>query len=475
MFLYVLLICYFMSLPLTPRHILLIKRANMNPTANYTQIFQEFLTPFYNNFLVWLLAPHTYYQAIIVGFAIMLAYGLTKLVRHFVLALKEPDGRVKDFSKRWFMRRSGRLIYPAASLIFLAAAYPVAEKLIQHVEIIDAAQRVTFIWLLWVTLKAYVTNTLVRTIGIWMLLPAALLRLFGWFEPTAEYLSTYGFTLGEVEITAYTFVKAIFFISIIVWVGKIASNSGEGYIRNNTTLTRPTKELLIKLFDIVLYAILFLITLNLIGIDLTALAVFGGALGVGLGFGLQKIASNFISGLILLTEKSININNLVEMDDGTFGYVRKLGARASVIETFDGKEVMVPNEDFIISRVANLTHSSSKGRVDVAVGVAYDTDLHKAHTLILEAAQNYEGIINNEEEYAPQCYLREYGDSSVNFLLTFWVKDVSQGRWRQQSDVMFAIWDAFKENGIEIPFPQRDLHIKSGLDAFKKQSKPLKK
>jgi len=342
----------------------------------------------------------------------------------------------------------------------------IASHTLKHIEVIQAAQRVAFIWILWVGLRAFVTNTLVRTVGIWILLPAALLQLFGWLDTVIAYLNGYGFKLGEVEITAYTFIKAIFVASIVIWLGKLISNASETYIRSNTSLTRPTKELLIKLFDIVLYTGLFLVTLNLIGIDLTALAVFSGALGVGLGFGLQKIASNFISGIILLTEKSININNLIEMDDGVYGYVRKLGARASIVETFDGREVMVPNEDFITSRVANLTHSNSRGRIEIPVGVSYDTDLRLAQKLILKAAMDYEHAETDIEDYKPQCFLREYGDSSVNFLLTFWLEDVTKGRWRAQSDVMFTIWDSFKEHNIEIPFPQRDLHIRSGLDAL---------
>ncbi len=447
----------------------------MEPTEEYIEAAEKTLTPLYEGAMVWLSAPYTYYQAFSIAIAVLLAYGITKLVRHYVLAVKEPDGRVKAFSRRWFMRRSGRLIYPLLTIIFLSVAEAASQQLIKHVEVIHAGQRVAFIWLLWVALKAFVTSTLVRTVGIWILLPAALLQLFGWFDATVSYLNGYGFTLGEVEITAYTFVKSIFFVSIVIWLGKLISNSGEGYIRSNTSLTRPTKELLVKLFDIVLYSILFLITLNLIGIDLTALAVFGGALGVGLGFGLQKVASNFISGLILLTEKSININNLIEMDDGVFGYVRKLGARASIVETFDGKEVMVPNEDFITSRVSNLTHSSTNGRIEIPVGVSYDTDLHLAYDLILKAANDYEKSLQTDDDHKPKCFLREYGDSSVNFLLTFWLEDVTTGRWRAKSDVMFAIWDAFKEHDIEIPFPQRDLHIRSGLEGLKAAPKNKKK
>ncbi|WP_025897030.1 mechanosensitive ion channel family protein [Sneathiella glossodoripedis] len=430
----------------------------------YIQEAEEKIVPLTEQFLTWAQNPDIYYQLAIAAGAITIAYVFTFLIKAGVKELQKPKRSHRKTSLRWLLYSLSRIIFPAISIFSLIFATQLAEEIVQQTETIDAIQRLSIVWLLWACINAFVSNTLIRTIGLWMVLPAALLQLFGWFEPVTNLLESYGFTLGKVEITAYTFVKAIFFVSIIIWLGKLISNAGEEYIRRNRSLTRATKELLIKLFDVVLYAVLFMTTLNLIGIDLTALAVFSGALGVGLGFGLQKVASNFISGIILLSERSININNLIEMDDGVFGYVRKLGARASVVETFDGKEVMVPNEDFITSRVANLTHTTTKGRVGITVGVSYGTDLRLAYDLIKTVADDYESAVHDDEELSPQVYLRDFGSSSVDFLLTFWLEDVSKGRWRAKSDVMFAIWDAFKENDIEIPFPQRDLHLRSGFD-----------
>lgn len=443
----------------------------MQQTTNpneYLSVIESFLAPFIDNLMIWLAAPNTYYQAVTIGIAFASAWGIMLLTRYFFVALKEPDGRVDVYSKRWFMRRSGRLIHPLLTMLFLFISKPVFGFFVDDVTLIIAAQRIAFVWFLWVTLGAFITSTLLKTVALWILLPALLLKLFGLFEPVVTYLDAQGVAFGEVNITLYTAVKAIFFVSIVIWAGKVLSNGGEGYIRKSKSLTLSTKELLIKLFDIALYTVLFLITLNLLGIDLTALAVFSGALGVGLGFGLQKIASNFISGIILLTEKSIRINNLIEMDDGVFGHVRKLGARASVVETYDGKEVLVPNEDFITSRVANLTHSNSKGRIEIMVGVSYSSDLRKVQKIILDVLEKRDDVITKNEEqdgyFKPKCFLWEFADSSVNFRITFWLEDIGQSRWRTKSEAMFDIWDALKENGIEIPFPQRDLHIRSGLE-----------
>ncbi|MBT6547667.1 MAG: mechanosensitive ion channel, partial [Gammaproteobacteria bacterium] len=211
----------------------------------------------------------------------------------------------------------------------------------------------------------------------------------------------------------------------------------------------------------VIYLVAFLVGLDFVGIDLTTLTVFSGAVGIGLGFGLQKIASNFISGLILLMEKSIEEGDLIELSDGTFGYIRRASARYTLVETFDSKEILVPNEDLITSRVVNWTFSNSSARIEIELGVAYDSDIDLAHDLILAAAREHPRCAIKPE---PACFLRFFGDSSVNFILHFWVEDVTLGRWPTQSEVMFSIWRKFKDNGIEIPFPQRDLHIKGPLN-----------
>lgn len=268
----------------------------------------------------------------------------------------------------------------------------------------------------------------------------------------------YALVLGDYEITAYMVLKGAFIAALLFWVTAVIAGFGETRISRMRTVKRSTQILLTKFFQILVYAIAFVVGLDMMGIELTALAVFGGALGIGLGFGLQKITSNFISGIILLFEKSINQDDLVELQDGFSGFVRRISSRFTLVETFDGKEIMIPNEDFITSQVINWTYSNKQGRVDIEVGVAYDSDLEKAQALILEAASEHERCITEPE---PVCFLNEFGDSSINFLLYFWVADVTEGRLRPRSEVMMSIWRKFRDNGIEIPFPQRDLHIRS--------------
>jgi small-conductance mechanosensitive channel len=231
----------------------------------------------------------------------------------------------------------------------------------------------------------------------------------------------------------------------------------ENSLRATSRLSYNSRALIVKLTEIVLYFIAFMITLNVVGVDLTALAVFGGALGVGIGFGLQKITSNFFSGIILLVEKSIKAGDLIEIASGTTGTVKQLAMRYTLIETADGREVMIPNEDLIVGRVTNWTYTTSHARIDITIGVAYEADMDKARALMIEAATEHPRCI---AEPAPNCFMREFADSSVNFMLIFWVDDVTQGRLGPQSDVMFSILRKFAANRIEIPYPQREMRMR---------------
>jgi small-conductance mechanosensitive channel len=289
-----------------------------------------------------------------------------------------------------------------------------------------------------------------------------ILGFMGFLQPIEEFLSSeaLSFKIGETKISAYLIIKAAITIFMLFWMAGIFSEFGEKRIQSLKKVKTSNKALIIKAFQIVIYFLAFIITLDILGIDLTALAIFSGAVGIGLGFGLQKITSNFISGIILLFEKSVENEDLVELSDGTYGFVRHTGARYTLIETFDGKEIMIPNEDFITNRVTNWTYSNTKGRVEILIGVSYDSDIELAKDLIIESAREHPRCIEDPE---PVCYLSEFADSSVNFILFFWVSDVTQGRFEPKSEVMFEIWRRFKQNNITIPFPQRDLHIKQEI------------
>lgn len=294
------------------------------------------------------------------------------------------------------------------------------------------------------------------------------LGYLGYLDQAKVFLDSdpLSFKVGDLRLSAYTITKATLIIFALFWLAGVLSDFGEQRIKKLRRVRAANKALMIKALQIASYFLAFIIGLDVLGIDLTTLTIFSGALGIGIGFGLQKIASNFISGLILLFEKSIESDDLIELSDGTFGFIRHTRARYILVETFDGKEIMIPNEDFITSRVTNWTFTNSKGRVEINIGVSYEGDIELARELMLDAAREHPRCIADPE---PVCYLRQFGDSSVNFILYFWVADVTAGRFEPQSDVMRAIWRKFKENNITIPYPQRDVHIKSqgvGHDAI---------
>jgi small-conductance mechanosensitive channel len=282
------------------------------------------------------------------------------------------------------------------------------------------------------------------------------------FKPIKTFLSTEPllFQLGNFKLSVYAILKGILLIIFLIMAADLLIDFVERAVKNMKRVRAANRALIVKVFQVSVYFLAFIIGIEILDVDIKSLALLGGALAIGIGFGLQKITSNFISGLILLFEKSVEEgHSLVEFEDGAFGLVTFMGARYTLVETFDAKEIMVPNEDFISSRVINWTYSNKLARMSVRIGVSYKSDIELAKKLILQAAMKSKKISQVKK---PECFLIEYGESSVNFDLFFWVDNVIHDRFAPRDDVLFMIWRSFKENNIQIPFPQRDVHIKEG-------------
>lgn len=291
-----------------------------------------------------------------------------------------------------------------------------------------------------------------------IIIGAGILWHQGHIRPLADFLSQPEFTikLGKTKITPYLILKTLFILIMFIWFALRLSDLAESSIIKIKNLSASTRALAIKTVSILIYIIVFLIGMDVMGLDITAFAVFSGAIGIGLGFGLQKIASNFISGIILLFEKSVEEGDLVDLGNGINGFVRHTGARYTLIETFDCKEIMIPNEDFITSKVTNLTYSNKMGRMELQIGVSYDSDLLKAKEIILNAAQDHR-LCSKEKK--PECFIENFGDSAVTILLLMWLDDVTDGRFSARNDILLEVWQKFKENNITIPYPQREVRI----------------
>jgi small-conductance mechanosensitive channel len=245
---------------------------------------------------------------------------------------------------------------------------------------------------------------------------------------------------------------------VLLWAAMAGSRILEHRMQSVRGLTPSFRVLTGKLIRIALITVAFLIALSSVGIDLTAFAVFTGAVGVGVGFGLQKLVSNLISGVILLLDRSIKPGDVIEVGE-TFGWVSSLNARYASVTTRDGKEWLIPNEDLITQRVTNLSFSSEQLRLLLPFGVSYDSDVRAAIALAVEAAKEVPRVLAHP---APVCRLMGFGDSSVDLELRIWINDPVNGVVNVRSEILLNMWDKFHANDIRIPFPQRDLHIQSG-------------
>ena len=290
----------------------------------------------------------------------------------------------------------------------------------------------------------------------------AVLSIAGLLGPTIEVLSGPAFTLtlGQLSFNLYQILAIALLLGVLLSVAAYIARFAEGRLRDADWVTPAGRVLINKTLRTGLYVLAILIAIGSVGIDLTALAVIGGAVGFGIGFGLQKIVSNLISGVILLMDKSIKPGDVITVEN-TYGWVNKLGARYVSIITRDGIEHLIPNETLITEPVSNWTHSDANTRLRIPVGVAYGTDLELATKLGRQAADNHPRVLDKPARHAPRCLVKTFGESAVGLEVRFWIKDAHEGVSNVKSDVMLEVWRLFRENGIEIPYPQRDLHIRS--------------
>jgi small-conductance mechanosensitive channel len=288
----------------------------------------------------------------------------------------------------------------------------------------------------------------------WSIAALNILNLLG---PTIEILDSAAVTFGTLRISLYTVVQSTLALAILLSVAMYVAGLLESRIRTSRNLSPSVQVLFSKSLKIVLVSLAVIIAVRSVGIDLTALAVVGGAVGLGVGFGLQKVISNLVSGVIILLDKSIKPGDVIAVGD-TYGWVSGLGGRYVSIVTRDGIEHLIPNELMITQTVENWTHSDSQTRLKVPIGIHYKSDVKLAMQLCVEAANETERVLSSPEA---KCLLIAFGDSAVDLELRFWIQDAHQGIRNVRSDVLLKVWDKFHEHSIEIPYPQRDLHIRS--------------
>ena len=347
------------------------------------------------------------------------------------------------------------LTLPAAWLFLLWIAV-VAFDYAQHpTEVLRIAASLLAVWL-----AIRLTSNLVRdpgwakaiTVIAWAL---AALSILGLLDDATNVLDGVAITIAGVRISALLVLNAILSLAILLWAAILASRILERRITQSVQITPTFQVLLIKLLKVVLVGIAIAVALSTVGIDLTAFAVFGGAIGLGIGFGLQKIVSNLISGVIILLDKSIKPGDVIKVGD-TFGWINSLGARYASVVTRDGTEYLIPNEDLITHQVVNWSYSHDAVRLKIPIGISYKSDPRKAIELCFEAAREEKRVL---ETPPPNVLVKGFGDSSVDIEIRIWIRDPKNGVSNIKSAVLLRVWDKFRENGIEIPYPQRDVHL----------------
>lgn len=284
------------------------------------------------------------------------------------------------------------------------------------------------------------------------------INILGYTDLVANVLDRMAISVGSVHLSLLMVLKAVV-ILVALFIGvRIMNAAASRRIETIEDISPSMKVLSVKAVQLASYSIAFVIGLQSVGFDMTSLTVLSGAIGLGLGFGLQKVVSNLVSGVILLLDKSIKPGDVITLDD-TFGWISSLGARYVSVLTRNGTEFLIPNEDLITNRVVNWSHSSELVRLDIRFGVAYASDPHEVKRIAPAASLKVKRVIASP---APVCHMVGLGDSSIDFILRFWIRDPTNGLTNVRGDVFLALWDALKEAGIEIPFPRRDVTILPG-------------
>ncbi len=397
------------------------------------------------------------------GMAQILVVGLAFLAAR--LAAPRAQRALESVSRGWRYEQQLRQVAAALQPLTL----PIVWLMLQWLSVLIAAQAglphqlvkiVVSLITAWVVIR--LTTTLVRdptwsrfiAIAAWTI---AALNILNLLDPTTALLDRIALTLGGLRISALTIIKAALSLAVLLWLATMFGRLLERRITTLPNLTPSLQVLLAKLLKIVFVAIAVLVALNSVGIDLTAFAVFTGAVGVGVGFGLQKAVSNFISGVMLLLDKSVKPGDVISVGE-TYGWVGSLGARYVSVVTRDGTEYLIPNEDLITHQVVNWTFSSNQVRLKIPIGIAYNADVRKACAVCLEAAAQARRVLSDP---TPVCLLRGFGDSAIELELRVWIQDPKNGVSNVKSDVLLLVLDKFQEHGIEIPSPQLEVALKT--------------
>ena len=348
------------------------------------------------------------------------------------------------------------LLMPLAWLVFVGAAQFTANQLGWLNAIVGIAVSLLTAWVVIRLMLNFIADPWWSKAVAMFVWAVAALDIVGLLDPTLAFMDRLAINLGEFRLSVLLVAKGVVALVVMLWMANWASRLVETRLRGMSQFTPSQKVLFGKLARVAFITLAILITINSVGIDLTALAVFSGALGLGIGIGLQKVVSNLLSGVILLMDRSVKPGDVVSIS-GTYGWINAIGARYVSVVTRDGIEHLIPNEVLISTPVENWSHSDRLVRQRLPIGISYDSDVKLAIELSQQAAGDFKRILKDP---APRCLLKGYGDNALNLELRVWIEDAEQGVSNIKSEIYLRVMELFAEHGIHFPYPQRDIHVK---------------
>jgi small-conductance mechanosensitive channel len=411
--------------------------------------------------LGWLSSPAAWSQFGLLAVAYLVARLAAARVTPIVTRLLDPAAKAGPLANaRRFALRFVPLMLPLIAYGLTALGEEVTRATFGSGEVIAFGKRVFIFLAARIFVREVLTDSFLRLLGKYVLIPVAALYVLGVLDDITQRLDETVIALGNIQFSVLALIRGGIAAAVLFWLGSWSNRQSASYIKAQDELRPATRELAVKAVEVMIFGAAFLLLMSIMGIDLTAVAVLGGALGVGIGLGLQQIAANFVSGIILLIEGQTTVGDYVELDGGERGTIVKMTARACILETFDGRWIVVPNDHFITTRVVNYSDQGSANRYEAPFSVSYETDINRVPEIIETAVTALPFVL--QEPDGPDCELRGFGESSVDFAVEYWVAGIDDGKNKYASQVNFAIWNALKAAGIEMPYPHRVIEMKGG-------------
>ena len=423
---------------------------------------QAMLNEWGQQLLTWAQSPSFLAQLGAIVAAIMIAPLIAGFIHKRVFLFRDEPAEEAKFLAVRKVIYTARHFLRAVILVLLLALFAASLKAVPALGqdwLVKIAQSLATVFLLYRAIKTYASDPLIRKILLWTLIPLSLVVSFGYLDDLVGFLEgAVVFKIGEAPISLMSLVRLGIFGSLFFWLGGISNKRGQAAIRSQESLDVGVREIVAKLFQIILFVILTILVMGAADIPLSGLVVVFSAIALGIGFGLQPIAANFVSGLIILFDRSVRVGDFVVLPDGQEGFVEAINMRNTVVETTDGKDIMVPNTKFTEDAYENWTHKDPRQRYEVHFTVAYDTNLDALEDLIIPEFLKHPSVLKEPE--MPDLEFREFGEYGAKMAVEFWCSGIDDGPNKFTSDLNFIVWRILRDNKIEIPFPQLVVHKK---------------